>query len=69
MRSLRFLHRDPRRAGAVDVIEIDAATNRGIDEIRELRDAARAIARHATATRSTSSTKLTRSRMRPSTRC
>src|SRR5690348_4389606 len=30
------------RAGtAVDVIEIDAATNRGIDEIRELRDAAR----------------------------
>ena len=30
------------RAGtAVDVIEIDAATNRGIDEIRELREAAR----------------------------
>src|SRR6201985_314643 len=30
------------RAGtSVDVIEIDAATNRGIDEIRELRDAAR----------------------------
>src|ERR1700742_1793770 len=30
------------RAGhAVDVIEIDGATNRGIDEIRELRDAAR----------------------------
>ena len=28
-------------ATAVDVIEIDAATNRGIDEIRELRDAAR----------------------------
>jgi DNA polymerase III subunit gamma/tau len=27
--------------GSVDVIEIDAATNRGIDEIRELRDAAR----------------------------
>ena len=26
---------------AVDVIEIDAATNRGIDEIRELREAAR----------------------------
>src|ERR1700727_2215680 len=26
---------------AIDVIEIDAATNRGIDEIRELRDAAR----------------------------
>ena len=33
---------DEIRAGnAVDVIEIDAATNRGIDEIRELRDAAR----------------------------
>ncbi len=30
-----------RASGAVDVIEIDAATNRGIDEIRELRDAAR----------------------------
>ena len=30
-----------RRGNAVDVIEIDAATNRGIDEIRELRDAAR----------------------------
>ncbi len=30
-----------RIGSAVDVIEIDAATNRGIDEIRELRDAAR----------------------------
>jgi DNA polymerase-3 subunit gamma/tau len=30
-----------RSGFAVDVIEIDAATNRGIDEIRELRDAAR----------------------------
>jgi len=30
-----------RQGTAVDVIEIDAATNRGIDEIRELRDAAR----------------------------
>jgi len=30
-----------RAGGAVDVIEIDAATNRGIDEIRELREAAR----------------------------
>src|SRR6202035_6025368 len=29
-----------RAGNAVDVIEIDAATNRGIDEIRELRDAA-----------------------------
>jgi len=30
-----------RQGNAIDVIEIDAATNRGIDEIRELRDAAR----------------------------
>ena len=38
---MRLLHRRFARATAVDVIEIDAATNRGIDEIRELRDAAR----------------------------
>jgi DNA polymerase-3 subunit gamma/tau len=30
-----------RAGGSVDVVEIDAATNRGIDEIRELRDAVR----------------------------
>jgi len=30
-----------RAGNAVDVIEIDAATNRGVDEIRELREAAR----------------------------
>src|SRR5438105_9103679 len=30
-----------RESRSVDVIEIDAATNRGIDEIRELREAAR----------------------------
>ena len=30
-----------RMGNAVDVLEIDAATNRGIDEIRELREAAR----------------------------
>src|SRR5579875_3289323 len=30
-----------RSSNAVDVLEIDAATNRGIDEIRELREAAR----------------------------
>jgi DNA polymerase-3 subunit gamma/tau len=38
------LPRDPAATpagNAVDVIEIDAATNRGIDEIRDLRDAAR----------------------------
>jgi DNA polymerase III subunit gamma/tau len=33
--------REIRLGSAVDVIEIDAATNRGIDEIRELREAAR----------------------------
>ncbi len=33
--------REIRSGTAVDVIEIDAATNRGIDEIRELREAAR----------------------------
>src|ERR1700721_4781386 len=30
-----------RAGNAVDVMEIDAATNRGIDEVRELREAAR----------------------------
>jgi DNA polymerase-3 subunit gamma/tau len=30
-----------RQGNAVDVIEIDAATNRGIEDVRELRDAAR----------------------------
>jgi DNA polymerase-3 subunit gamma/tau len=33
--------REVREGGSVDVIEIDAATNRGIDEIRELREATR----------------------------
>jgi len=33
--------REIREGNSVDVIEIDAATNRGIDEIRELREAAR----------------------------
>jgi DNA polymerase III subunit gamma/tau len=33
--------REVRAGSSVDVIEIDAATNRGIDEIRELREAAR----------------------------
>src|SRR5271157_4839282 len=33
--------REIRAGNAVDVIEIDAATNRGIDEIRELREGAR----------------------------
>lgn len=33
--------REIRASASLDMIEIDAATNRGIDEIRELRDAAR----------------------------
>ena len=33
--------REIRAGNSVDVIEIDAATNRGIDEVRELREAAR----------------------------
>jgi DNA polymerase III subunit gamma/tau len=33
--------KEVRAGNSLDVIEIDAATNRGIDEIRELRDAAR----------------------------
>ena len=33
--------REIRTSSSLDVVEIDAATNRGIDEIRELRDAAR----------------------------
>jgi DNA polymerase-3 subunit gamma/tau len=54
-----------RAGNAVDVIEIDAATNRGIDEIRELRDAARY--RPARDKYKTSSTKPTRSPTPPST--
>jgi len=42
-----------RNGNSVDVIEIDAATNRGIDEIRELREAARYRRRSVTASRST----------------
>jgi DNA polymerase-3 subunit gamma/tau len=33
--------KEVRAGNSLDVVEIDAATNRGIDEIRELRDAAR----------------------------
>ena len=47
-----------RAGNAVDVIEIDAATNRGIDEIRVK---PRAIVRRGTASRFTFSTKRTRS--------
>ncbi len=54
--------------GAMDVIEIDAASNRGINEMRELRENVRFRPR-AIATKSSSSTKRTRSPMKPSTRC
>src|ERR1035441_4294907 len=49
-----------RAGNSIDVIEIDAATNRGIDEIREPR---------AARTRATSSTRRTRSPTPLSTRC
>ena len=53
----------------VDVQEIDAASNNGVDDVRELREARQATRRRAAATRSTSSTRSTCSRRRRSTRC
>jgi DNA polymerase III subunit gamma/tau len=52
----------------VDVLEMDAASHTGIDDVREIIDAVRykPVRR---ATRSTSSTKSTCCRRRPSTRC
>ena len=38
LRRMRELPRNRRRAASVDVIEIDAASNRGINEMRELRE-------------------------------
>ncbi len=56
------------RGDDMDVIEIDGASNRGIDEIRQLRS--NAILRPARrASKSTTSTKFTCSPRRPSTRC
>jgi DNA polymerase III gamma/tau subunit len=53
---------------SLDVIEMDAASQRGIDDIREIRD--RVVLQPAeAATRSTSSTRRTSSRRPPSTRC
>ena len=54
---------------AFDVVEIDAASNRGINEIRELRERVKLRARAVPVQRSTSSTKCTCSRPRRSTRC
>ena len=53
----------------VDVIEMDAASRTGVDDIRELIEGVRYRAGRARATRSTSSTKCTCSRPAPSTRC
>ena len=50
-----------------DFIEIDAASNRGIDDVRSIRTRRHPSSRPATDTRSSSSTKRTRSRMRRST--
>ena len=49
-----------------DFIEIDAASNRGIDDVRSIRDRPRS-SRLATSTRSSCSMRPTRSRMRHST--
>jgi DNA polymerase-3 subunit gamma/tau len=51
----------------IDVIEMDAASHTGIDDIREIIEAGRATSRRSPATRSTSSTKCTCCRRRPST--
>ena len=57
-----------REGRALDVVEIDAASNRGIDDVRELRDAHQLRARPTCAARSTSSTRSTRSPRTPGTR-
>ena len=53
---------------SLDLIEIDAASNRGIDDIRDLRDKVGYTPTRA-GTRSTSSTRSTCSPSRPSTPC
>ena len=53
----------------VDVLEIDGASNRGIDEIRQLRQNANVRPSRARGSRSTLSTKFTCSPARPSTPC
>ena len=60
--------REIAAGNSLDVIEIDGASNRGIDDVRELRDNVRYAPAKA-ATKSTSSTKCTCSRRRRSTRC
>ena len=52
---------------SLDVVEMDAASQRGIDDIREIRDRV-VSSRSRGATRSTSSTRRTSSRTRPGTR-
>jgi DNA polymerase-3 subunit gamma/tau len=57
-------------SASLDVIEIDAASNRGVDDARELRERAMYAPSAATAgTRSTLSTKRTCSRARRGMRC
>ena len=53
----------------MDVLEIDAASHTGIDNIREVVISGLSIRRSATATRSSSSTRCISSRRRRSTRC
>ena len=59
-----FDDNDPRcqeiaEGRSLDVLEIDGASNRGIDEIRELRETVQIRARPLPSSRSTSSTKFT----------
>ena len=54
---------------AIDLIEIDAASNRGIDDARELQREDQVLARRSRATRSTSSTRPICSPPRPPTPC
>jgi DNA polymerase III subunit gamma/tau len=55
-------------ATVLDVIEIDGASNNGVEQVRDLRDSARFLPARSRS-RSTSSTKSTCSAPAPSTRC
>ena len=57
-----------REGRALDLVEIDAASNRGIEAVRDLRERL-ATPRPTSGARSTSSTRRTRSRRTPGTRC
>ena len=54
---------------SLDVLEIDGASNNGVEQVRELRETCKLRAGQLASSRSTSSTKSTCSRRRRSTRC